>query len=50
MTSYIHRKAPLMLLPVIADAALLIAILGYLIFALSPSEPTKTPPAGRLRR
>jgi hypothetical protein len=36
-----------MLLPVIADAALLIAILGYLIFALSPSE---TPPAGRPRR
>jgi hypothetical protein len=32
-----------MLLPVIADAALLIAILGYLIFALSPSEPAGRP-------
>jgi len=39
-----------MLLPVIADAALLIAILGYLIFALSPSERVETPPAGRPRR
>jgi hypothetical protein len=39
-----------MLLPIITDAALLIAILGYLIFALSPSEPAETPPAGRPKR
>jgi hypothetical protein len=39
-----------MLLPVIAGAVLLIAILGYLIFALLPSEPAETLPAGRPRR
>jgi hypothetical protein len=29
-----------MLFPIIVDAVLLLAILGYLVFALTPSEPT----------
>jgi hypothetical protein len=28
-----------MLFPIIVDAVLLLAILGYLVFALTPSEP-----------
>jgi hypothetical protein len=34
-----NLKALPMLFPIIVDAVLLLAILGYLVFALTPSEP-----------